>query len=157
LEEHGSTPGTLRSWHSKWLLWCFLSNIQAEAFCRQLVSDSTKTQALEEYWEEYGIAQGDAQDYISPQLSPFSVAQKHSRAFSSTTLPTDDRQTLPPFHPALSILECLDTFGPLIFPLHRIALLRKRILLVTSAPVRKACEFGQHFVPFADVLMLTVV
>jgi hypothetical protein len=117
---------------------------------RLLVADSDNTGALEEYWDEHGVAKGDAEDYMSPQLSPFSAAQRHSRALSSATLGTDDKQTLPAFHPALSILQCLDTFGPLIFPLHRIALLRKRILLVTSAPVRQACEFGMALVQSSD-------
>jgi hypothetical protein len=119
-------------------------DLHANLQFRLLVSDSDNTDVLEEYWDEHGVAKGDAEDYMSPQLSPFSVAQRHSRALSSATLGTDDKQTLPAFHPALSILECLDTFGPLIFPLHRIALLRKRILLITSAPVRRACEFGMN-------------
>ena len=33
-------------------------------------------------------------------------------------------------------------FGPLIFPLYKAALLRKRILLVTQAPVEIACKYG---------------
>ena len=41
----------------------------------------------------------------------------------------------------------LDTFGPLIFPLYKTALLRKRILLVAQAPVELACNFGQLALP----------
>lgn len=48
-----------------------------------------------------------------------------------------------PHHPALSLPIFLDTFGPLIFPLYKAALLRKRILLVGQAPVELACNFGR--------------
>ncbi len=36
----------------------------------------------------------------------------------------------------------LDTFGPLVFPIYRAALLRKRILISCHAPVRQMCDFG---------------
>ena len=45
------------------------------------------------------------------------------------------------FHPALSLAEFVDTFGPLVFPLYRAALARKRILLVGQPPVETACSF----------------
>ncbi|RMD42571.1 hypothetical protein DV735_g2545, partial [Chaetothyriales sp. CBS 134920] len=47
---------------------------------------------------------------------------------------------LPPHHPAAALLEMVTLFGPLIFPLYRAALLRKRILLLTDAPVESACN-----------------
>lgn len=46
-------------------------------------------------------------------------------------------------HPALSLLDFLDTFGPLVFPIFRAALVRKRILLVGPAPVEQMCNFGR--------------
>jgi hypothetical protein len=36
----------------------------------------------------------------------------------------------------------MDSFGPLIFPLYRAALLRKRILFMGEAPVHGACNYG---------------
>lgn len=96
--------------------------------------------SLVEYWEEHGALTND--DFASPQLSPFTLAQRKTRALSSATLAMDAKKTLPAFHPALAILDYIDVFGPLIFPLHRAALLRKRILLITSPPIRQACEFG---------------
>jgi hypothetical protein len=56
-----------------------------------------------------------------------------------------ERQTLPSYHPALATADYLDLFGPLIFPLHRAALLRKRILIIATAPIKQACEFGTCF------------
>lgn len=67
-----------------------------------------------------------------------------ARALSSVTAFTPSLQILPPYHPALSIIDYIDVLGPLVFPLHRVALLRKRILMIGSAPVRKACEHGMR-------------
>ena len=39
------------------------------------------------------------------------------------------------------MVALLDTFGPLIFPLYRASLLRKRILLMGSPPVQRNCNF----------------
>ena len=49
---------------------------------------------------------------------------------------------LSPSHPALSLPTLIDTFGPLIYPLYKAALLRKRTLIVHEAPVEQACNFG---------------
>lgn len=67
---------------------------------------------------------------------------RRSRALSDATALVTSRHVLAPFHPALSSPELIDTFGPLLFPLYRAALLRKRILLVGDAPVEMACNFG---------------
>jgi hypothetical protein len=108
----------------------------------QIIVDPSKTDILGTYWDEYGIA-SENEEFISPQLSPFTMAQRKTRALSSATLNADAKRTLPADHPAMAILNYVDTFGPLIYALHRASLLRKRILLVTSAPIRKACEYGK--------------
>jgi len=71
---------------------------------------------------------------------------KHGRNRSAS----DGTALLPPghnlsaYHPAWSLPAMLDAFGPLIFPIQRAALLRKRILITTHAPVEEACNFGGH-------------
>lgn len=40
----------------------------------------------------------------------------------------------------MSLAHDLDTFGPLIFPIQRAALLKKRILIITPTPVQPACN-----------------
>lgn len=65
-----------------------------------------------------------------------------NRATSDATPLSSSPQTLSPYHPALSLPEFITTFGPLIFPLYRAALLRKRILIVGEAPVQMSCNFG---------------
>lgn len=50
-------------------------------------------------------------------------------------------RTLPVHHPALSIPEFLQVFGPLLFPLARAALLQKRILILGETPVEHTCNY----------------
>lgn len=63
--------------------------------------------------------------------------------FSTETASDASFHELSAFHPASSLLDFLDSFGPLIFPLYRMALLRKRILFSGQAPVEQACRFGK--------------
>lgn len=125
-------------------------------FCSDLIVDTTKTQGLEEYWEEHK-AKGplpvvDSESFLdSPSSIKFQSIQRtpskpkgHNRNRSAS----DGTALLPPghnlsaYHPAWSLLSLLETFGPLIFPIHRAALLRKRILITAHAPVEETCNFG---------------
>jgi hypothetical protein len=67
-------------------------------------------------------------------------SRKRSASDGTALIPPGHR--LSPFHPAWSLTKLLDTFGPLIFPIQRAALLRKRILISTHAPVHEICNFG---------------
>jgi hypothetical protein len=98
------------------------------------------------YWEEHKL--DETTDPPLVQLSPFTLAQKGSRTLSTVTIATMEKQTLPSYHPALAISDYLDMFGPLIFPLHRAALLRKRILIIAAAPIKQACEFGKSGIAY---------
>ncbi|EKG12516.1 hypothetical protein MPH_10386 [Macrophomina phaseolina MS6] len=118
-----------------------------------LVRDTTKTEPLEQYWAAYSAERSDASpeaesSEASPTVSrpPPSVLRKNktyarNRGLSNITAFHPTHETLDVAHPALSIIKYIDTFGPLVFPLLRLALLRKRILFVTPPPVRLACEF----------------
>ncbi|EGX46720.1 hypothetical protein AOL_s00097g468 [Orbilia oligospora ATCC 24927] len=82
------------------------------------------------------------------------------RSISDATALLVPGQTLSPHHPALSLPDFVLAFGPLIFPLHRAALMRKRILLVAEAPVEKACNFVYDIsvlsnIPFAVADLIT--
>ncbi|KAH8153480.1 uncharacterized protein LAJ45_02293 [Morchella importuna] len=48
---------------------------------------------------------------------------------------------LEPFHPARSLRGFISLLGPLVWPVWRAAVEGKRILVVTGAPVEKACNF----------------
>ncbi|KIW04889.1 uncharacterized protein PV09_04064 [Verruconis gallopava] len=109
----------------------------------RLVADTGEVRPLEEYWDAHR-ASGDGDGEVSKEPdSPFTVARRRNRALSSVTLGASGvlQQTLPEHHPAYSILGFLDTFGPLAFALHRMALLRRRILIVTPPPVKAPCEY----------------
>jgi hypothetical protein len=119
-----------------------------------LVDDVSKTEPLEQFWEQFRSdhkqdAHNSKSNVPESSVQPGPSWRGHSRnrALSSLTavLPTD--QSLPPLHPALSIVKYIDTFGPLVFPLHREALLRKRILFIAPPPVRLTCEFGTSMIP----------
>jgi len=45
-------------------------------------------------------------------------------------------------HPALDMGALFETFGPLLFPLYRASLCRRRILLLGKPPVQRSCNFG---------------
>jgi hypothetical protein len=105
---------------------------------RELVADTAKTEPLEQYWNEHRIHGLEQLEPPDPR-----AAQRRDRRLSTATVVLAD-QILPVGHPALSILEYLDTFGPLVFPLHRAALLRQRILLVRPPPVLLTCDYGTN-------------
>ena len=122
---------------------------------RTLVQDPAVTQPLEEFWLAHKLpierdsqkkptgspSTGQAKQKQS-QASPNGKTSTRSRAVSTGSALALPEQPLAPHHPALSLPVLLDTFGPLIFPLYKTALLRKRILLVGQAPIELACNFG---------------
>jgi DENN domain-containing protein 11 len=106
---------------------------------------------LEEYWEKNRVREGsnaEKQDGGSPVLEsrPTSSAKPNGysrqRAISDATALMTSHQTLSPHHPAISLPKFITDFGPLVFPLYRAALLRKRILIVGEPPVERNCDFG---------------
>lgn len=117
---------------------------------RERVRDAQRSQGLEQFWKENkGENSGDGTP-VSPSavrraslpVTAIDANRKRKRATSDASgnmFPA--MQALPPDHPAVSMFALLDMFGPLIFPLHRATLLRKRILLLTTPPVQESCNF----------------
>ncbi|KAI2755202.1 hypothetical protein DTO006G1_8430 [Penicillium roqueforti] len=108
------------------------------------------TQFLSDYWETYRIGGTDSSIPDSPLDSPLSFRfrpgdrldhSSRNRAFSDAMPLETFRPALTPFHPASSLPEFTECFGPLIFPLYRAALLRKRILFMGEAPVHRSCNY----------------
>jgi hypothetical protein len=122
----------------------------------KLAADRKQTQLLEEYWEKNGVSETTAPQPLkdtpleSPLLSikasrpGLGKGHARNRSASDGTALIPPGHRLSPFHPAWSLTSLLDTFGPLIFPIHRAALLRKRILISCHAPVHEVCNFGRH-------------
>ncbi|KAF1986738.1 hypothetical protein K402DRAFT_376606 [Aulographum hederae CBS 113979] len=132
--------------------WLHAQKLQQLA--RKMVANGEERQPLEQFWEEQQMQPqmkpeasesppATSPNRPSPQVLGQSDTSGRSkpRALSTSTAVNPTEQSLSPYHPALSLLRYIDIFGPLIFPLHRAALLRKRILFVAPPPVRQACEF----------------
>lgn len=125
----------------------------------RLAMDRKPTHLLDEYWDKCGTREpGRHPDPAalrdSPLPSPaWSIAKarpaqwegEHGRPRSASegAALVPPGHGLSPFHPAWSLTKLLDTFGPLIFPIHRAALLRKRLLISAHAPVHEMCNFGK--------------
>ncbi|KAK2762097.1 hypothetical protein FQN54_001104 [Arachnomyces sp. PD_36] len=125
-----------------------------KSLVQKLIADEDDPQPLSEYWEDYQISDDDAASLPeSPLDSPSSLRSKpvepripresfrRSRALSDATALMTSKHGLTPFHPAFSLPEFVGSFGPLIFPLYKAALLRKRILITGDAPVQLPCNF----------------
>ncbi|KAK0623594.1 hypothetical protein B0T14DRAFT_516635 [Immersiella caudata] len=120
-----------------------------------LATDGKKTQLLEQYWKQNGARETSVPQPLKPMVetpvsSPalsFKSARPGQRGHTRNRSASDGGALIPPghrlspYHPAWSLTSLLDTFGPLIFPIHRAALLRKRILISTHAPVHEPCNF----------------
>ncbi|KAF2714932.1 hypothetical protein K504DRAFT_445856 [Pleomassaria siparia CBS 279.74] len=115
--------------------WLHASRLQKIA--RTLAEDPSAVAPLEEFWDEQPKTRVSASTPKTDQPNGHS----RERTLSTVTAIIPSDQSLPPFHPALSIIDYIDTFGPLVFRLQQAALLRKRILFVGAPPVRTTCEF----------------
>ncbi|KAE8150864.1 hypothetical protein BDV25DRAFT_153571 [Aspergillus avenaceus] len=115
--------------------------------------DMSNTESLAEYWQTHEMRESDLTGVPpdSPLESPLSLrlrahgersnSSPRNRVFSDAIVLETPRPALTPFHPASSLPDFLDSFGPLIYPLYRAALLRKRILFMTEAPVHNPCNY----------------
>lgn len=123
----------------------------------RLATDRKQTHLLEEYWDRCGTREpgrhleavkdsplaSPALDFAKSRQDEVGGENVRSRSASEGAALVPPGHGLTPFHPAWSLLKLLDTFGPLIFPIYRAALLRKRLLISTHAPVHETCNFGK--------------
>ncbi|KAI1212881.1 uncharacterized protein F4807DRAFT_411949 [Annulohypoxylon truncatum] len=120
-----------------------------KAIASALAMDNKDISLLEDYWQKCQADQESAipsESIESPTVTfqtPSKLSKGHlrNRSASDGAALLAPGHRLSPFHPAWSLTKLLDTFGPLIFPIHRAALLRKRILISCHAPVQEACNF----------------
>ncbi|KAI0010180.1 hypothetical protein F4779DRAFT_579071 [Xylariaceae sp. FL0662B] len=124
-----------------------------KAMASKIAANSKDVAILEQYWAENQARAGADEEPTVPKESvespsisfqtPHRPPREHlrNRSFSDGTAMLQPGHKLSPFHPAWSLTKLLDTFGPLIFPIQRAALLRKRILISGHAPVQEACDF----------------
>ncbi|KAF2120313.1 hypothetical protein BDV96DRAFT_595865 [Lophiotrema nucula] len=113
-----------------------------------LAEDANAAALLEEFWSEQSKARPEGS---SPKLEG-KKGHSRARALSTLTAVIPSEQSLPPYHPALAILQYIDVFGPLVFRLQQAALLRKRILFMGSPPVKATCEFATIPITVSELL-----
>ncbi|KAG9776610.1 hypothetical protein KCU95_g13283, partial [Aureobasidium melanogenum] len=101
-----------------------------------LVDNTDNTNTLQDYWEHNRLPNPDHKPLEHDQH----LNRRKSRALSDAAGLHPSNPTLSQDHPAMSLAHDLDVFGPLIFPLQRAALLKKSILIMSSAPVQPACN-----------------
>ncbi|KAF1353722.1 DUF2347 superfamily protein [Delphinella strobiligena] len=110
---------------------------------KRTVNDLNDTDALDDYWNTHGIHHAEEQGQdgkdTTDMLNRETGHRKKTRAPADAAA-LEHTQVLSRDHPALSLASHLDMLGPLLFPLYRAALLRKRILILTHAPVHEACN-----------------
>ncbi|KAI1473508.1 hypothetical protein F4774DRAFT_404221 [Daldinia eschscholtzii] len=114
-----------------------------------LATNNKDIKVLEEYWQKHQAREesvAPVESVESPSIT-FQPPPKQPQGHVRNRSASDGAALLPPghrlsaYHPAWSLTKLLDTFGPLIFPIYRAALLRKRILISCHAPVQEACNF----------------
>lgn len=138
------------------------SKLPLMSYVRQCANNISDTQALAEYWDKHQISDNEPRLEDTPPDSPAVLRrslkadrpenlQSRSSISDSTGLETT-KPYLAPYHPALSLPDFVENFGPLIFPLYRASLLRKRILIVTEAPVQTSCDYGRFHGPVSAAL-----
>ncbi|UJO13617.1 DENN domain-containing protein 11 [Fulvia fulva] len=121
--------------------WAHAGELQALA--REVVKNTSDTRALELFWKQHRsdeAARGDSRPSSQPRSESSSAPEDKTRkrAPSEATLAgLSAGGALPVDHPASHVPAILDTFGPLLFPLHRAALARKRVLLLGTPSVQK--------------------
>ncbi|KAI1313673.1 hypothetical protein F5Y03DRAFT_104783 [Xylaria venustula] len=136
-----------------------------KAIASKLAGDSKDVSVLQEYWEKNQARDSTDEDAVpgddpaSPTASSknpkTSRGSTRNRSASDGTALMLPGHRLSPFHPAWSLTKLLDTFGPLIFPIHRAALLRKRILIMGHAPVEQACNFVYNISVLSNIPLAT--
>ncbi|PNP54353.1 hypothetical protein THARTR1_05560 [Trichoderma harzianum] len=118
---------------------------EEEARHARMIANRNQTEILEKYWDSNKAKEGETFSTVNTPLSPVpdQLRKTHGRHSSLTDGVSlfQPEHKLSPYHPAWSLAELLDSFGPLIFPIHRAALLRQRILISCHAPVHEICNF----------------
>ncbi|KIW11715.1 hypothetical protein PV08_11017 [Exophiala spinifera] len=115
--------------------------ISLQQLARDQITDLKNTALLEEYWNRHKL-QPDGSSTKSPADAngQRSNGYRKARSMSTATTFMPAQHKLMPHHPAATLLDAFRTFGPLLFPVYRAALLRKRILIVTDTPVEFCCN-----------------
>lgn len=115
---------------------------ELRTLAREVVRDTSDTRALEQFWKRH---RSDEAAPRSPHSASHSLTGSSAETGSKRRKRASSEATLAGFnvggpwpadHPALHVPAMLNIFGPLLFPLHRAALARKRVLVLGSPSVQ---------------------
>ncbi|RKF75158.1 Protein LCHN [Golovinomyces cichoracearum] len=133
---------------------CWEHAEEIKAMARTLINDTSLTKVLQEYWDTHkasNLSIGISESHLAslngfgfkslPSTPRQPKCHKRARSLSDAEISKANSSALFSHHPVKSIVKLIETFGPLIFPIYRAALLRKKILITTHAPVHEACNF----------------
>ena len=117
---------------------------------RDVAANPSNMSSLEGFWDKNRDEQdarrsrGSPDDHDETETTTETPQTSYSRTRGMSDAPVmlHRGRSLSTNHPATSIPQFLETFGPLVFPLYRAALLRQRILILGEAPVMTNCHFG---------------
>ncbi|KAF7194452.1 DENN domain-containing protein 11 [Pseudocercospora fuligena] len=111
---------------------------ELRSLAKQAVQNSADTRPFELFWKKHRSDGDSKRKSAGPSSSSPSASKKRKRAGSEATLAGFNVDGAWPLdHPALSVPNILETFGPLLFPIHRAALSRRRILFLGSPSVQR--------------------
>lgn len=154
--EAGNMPIISREWRCKEKITCGFHDTVLIGY-RKLVFDMAKTDILDTYWNSHKAqddsdsvqAESSLESSSRPKQKPVGGGLRSGNVHARTRSASDGAAIassgyqLTPHHPAWNLPPMLDTFGPLLLPIYRACLLRKRILITGNAPVQQICDFGR--------------
>lgn len=105
-----------------------------------LVKTPAGSEDLERFWTEHKLDDAAKGSDAAPIARRGSLTAGLKRKRGPSDVDAGMKTDVSATHPALYMPALLDTFGPLLFPLYRAALLRKRILLMGGPPVQPQCN-----------------
>lgn len=136
---------------------------------KEFAKDVSKYDALEEFWKAQRLDEAvdtDSAMGVQTPESTFSLRQRRSPSrrsvmsyrrqanrsrSNSELMPTVRYRSLHPSDPSRSLIQLIEALGPLIFPVYRAALSRKRILVFAEPPVEKTCHYVSTIASLARI------
>lgn len=118
---------------------CWEHAEEIKTMARTLINDTSLTKVLQEYWNTHkasNLSIGISESHLAslngfgfkslPSTPRQPKCHKRARSLSDAEISKPNSSALSSHHPIKSIVKLIETFGPLIFPIYRAALLRKK-------------------------------
>lgn len=119
-------------------IWKHVTTLQG--LSRDLAHDKSDRALLQKFWTAHQLRRTDKARYSSITSNTDLPLLEDELVYTKPNLNEPSEST----HPIRALKEMIRTFRALTFPLHRKALLRRRIILLGHAPVQQMCQYGMH-------------